>query len=346
MPPQGPPYGPPAGSPFSRAPGAAPQRPRRRAGWLPWVGGGCLLCLLMGGLLVALVAQGTDSALSSLGEGKIGVIRIEGVITGGRGSVGLMGGGGSGSDEIVRSLEKARRSPAIRAVVLRINSPGGSAAASEEIWKEVMKVRRAGKPVIASMGDVAASGGYYVASAADRIIADGATLTGSIGVIMESYDLTGLFKKYGVGENVTKSGKFKDIGSYSRPMTGPEKQLLQNVVNDVYEQFLDAVIQGRKGKVDPDELRQIADGRMFTGRQAKKLNLVDDIGNFQDALLSAAKAAHLTGSPRVVEMGRTSLLDILASDPDERLRLPAAGLDDEHLARVLRRALQEPTVPR
>ncbi|MBI3944698.1 MAG: signal peptide peptidase SppA [Armatimonadetes bacterium] len=269
------------------------------------------------------------------------------MITGGRGGTGLFGGA-SGSDSVVAQLARGRRDASIKAVVVRINSPGGSAAASQEIYAELMKIRKAGKPVVASMGDVAASGGYYVAAAADRIVANGSTLTGSIGVVMEMQNLQGLFQKIGVRSNTIKSGKFKDIGSSTRPMTPEERELLQGLVNDVYEQFVGAIIAGRK-QVDPARLRQLADGRIFTGRQAHALKLVDELGNLQDAVATAARLAGIRGRPTVVELRRTSLLDTLTGgEPGvgSDLRLPVGAAEEERLVRALRRLMYEQAVPR
>ena len=273
------------------------------------------------------------------GGQRIGVIRIEGAIMGGRGAGGLFGSG-AGSDDILAQIDRARRDSSIKAVVLRINSPGGSAAASEEIYKEVMRLRERHKPVIASMGDMAASGGYYVAAAADQIMADGSTLTGSIGVIMQMENLQGLMGKLGISSNTIKSGKFKDIGSYSRPMSAEERQLLQALINDTYEQFVSAVIAGRK-KMDPAMVRRLADGRIFTGRQALKHKMVDHLGNYQDAIRLAAKSAGITGTPTVVEMRRHGFLDMLSDTSTEgHMGLPSSG-EEQRLARLLRRLLAD-----
>lgn len=329
--------------PPPRAAARPPVPPRRDRSWVPWVGGGCLGCLPWLLLLVVALSQLGRAGHPSLPRGeRVGLISIEGPILGGSGSASFLGYSG-GADEIVRQLDRARRDSSIRAVVLRINSPGGSAAASQEIYEEVMKIRKARKPVIASMGDMAASGGYYVAAAADKIMANGSTLTGSIGVIMEMQNLQGLFDKIGIGSQTIKSGKFKDIGSSTRPMTAEERRLLQGLVDDTYEQFVEAVSAGRR-QLSKEQVRRLADGRIFTGRQARALNLVDTLGNLQDAIALAGKEAGIEGRPVVVEMGKRGVLDLLVGESPEygeRLRLPNSGAEEERLLRVLRRLLQE-----
>jgi protease IV len=173
---------------------------------------------------------------------------------------------------------------------------GGGVAPSQEIYEEVARVREA-KPVIASLGNVAASGGYYVASAATTIVADAGTLTGSIGVIMEFRQLQGLAEKVGVGENVVKSGPYKDIGHPLRPMTPAERTLLQGMVDDVYGQFVDAVATGRG--LPADKVRALADGRVYSGSQAKTAGLVDELGGLNTAIRIAWERGGQTGEPRV-----------------------------------------------
>ena len=232
--------------------------------------------------------------------GKVAVIRVEGVITGGRGSSGVLGGeSGAGAERIIDMLEQFRRDDSVRSLVLRINSPGGSAAGSQEVYQEVNRCRKEGKKVTVSMGDVAASGGYYIASAADRIYANPATMTGSIGVIMETADISGLLNKYNINLGAIKSGKHKDIGSPTRAMTPDEKALLQGLINDVFDQFVTDVSIGRH--MPKAAVRKIADGSVFTGRQAIKLGLVDKTGSMQDALRAAADDAGIKGDIQTVE---------------------------------------------
>jgi protease-4 len=202
---------------------------------------------------------------------------------------------------LVEQLEKARKDSSVKAIVLRINSPGGSAAASEEIYNEILRVRER-KPVYASMGDVAASGGYYIAAACNRVYANSATATGSIGVIMESPNLSGLFKKLGVDMQVVKSGKYKDMGNPARPLTSEERQLIQGMIDNTYEQFVTAVSNGRRMPIG--KVKSLATGRVYTGQQAKNLGLVDDIGGLRETILAAGKSGGISGEPKVAKYGR------------------------------------------
>lgn len=233
-------------------------------------------------------------------RGAVGVIRIEGVIT--DEEAGWTGAAGS----LRRTLEKlreARRDSAVAAVVIRINSPGGSAAAAQEIAKEVQRLRESGKTVVVSMGDVAASAAYWIASQGDVIVANPATVTGSIGVIMQWQSLEELLEKLGVQSETVKSGPFKDMGSPLRPATPEERKILQGIVNDTYEQFLADVAQGREGRLSPQRARELADGRIFTGRQALEEGLVDSLGNFYDAVRIAGVRAGLGEEPQLKELG-------------------------------------------
>jgi len=185
-------------------------------------------------------------------------------------------------------------------VVLRINSPGGSIGAVQEIYEEVNRLKEKGKKVVVSMGDVGASGAYYIACAADKIVANPGTITGSIGVLMSLGNMEELFRKIGIKIEVIKRGKHKDIGSLSREMTAEERRLLQGVIDDAYDQFLRVVIEGRNLKKSKAE--KLAQGQVFTGRQAKDLGLIDEIGNFQDAVRLAGKLAGIPGEPKVIEL--------------------------------------------
>ena len=234
----------------------------------------------------------------------IALIRVEGVITSGRGSRSMFGGGSAGSERIIGILEEFRKDKSVKSGVIRINSPGGTPAGAQEVYREIMRVRRDGKKITVSMGDVAASGGYYIASAADTIFADSATITGSIGVIMETSDIHDLLNRVGVKLETIKSGKYKDVGSYSRAMTPDERALLQSVLDDVYDQFVTDVAAGRRKVLTESDVRKLADGRIFTGRQALKLKLVDRIGSLEDALRSAADDAGIKGDFQVTEYER------------------------------------------
>lgn len=267
--------------------------------------------------LVLTLSHGSN--LSLVGGDQVALIRVEGVITSDRGGGGLFGGGGgAGAEHIVELLEQFRKDDSVKSGVLRINSPGGSAAGSQEVYQEIMKCRKSGKKLTVSMGDVAASGGYYIASAADRILADQATLTGSIGVIMHTADLHELYSKIGISMGAIKTGPYKDIGSSDRPMTPQEKQLLQNLINDVYNQFITDVSNGRH--IPVADVRKIADGRIFTGSQAVELKLVDQVGTLQDALKAAAKDAGIKGEFEITEYEREKgVLDVLMGDTESSL---------------------------
>ena len=228
--------------------------------------------------------------------GKVAVIYLEGVMSAGQSSD-LWSGGSAGSN-ITSDLRKAANSPEISAVVLRLNSPGGTPVAAQEIANEIDRLRDSGKVVVTSMGDTAASAAYWVAARTDVIVANPGTLTGSIGVIMETPNLQKLFETLGVSVDIIKSGPYKDIGSYSRPATPEERAILQAVVDDIFEQFIEAVAQGRE--METEQVRQLADGRVFTGRQALEAGLVDQLGDLQDAVTLAGKLAGLKGEPEVV----------------------------------------------
>jgi len=261
-------------------------------------------------ILIAIAAAWVGIGMAGAGFGdKVALIHVDGVITSGRGSGGLFGDGSAGSEYVVGLLERARKDGSVKSVVVRINSPGGSAAGSQEIYQEVNKVRRSGKKVTVSMGDVAASGGYYIACAADRIYAQPSTLTGSIGVIMATADVHELLGKLGIDLGSIKSGKHKDMGTFTRPMTPDERRIAQDLISDVFDQFVADVSKGRK--LDKGEVKKLADGRVYTGRQALKLKLIDRLGGLEDALRAAADDAGIKGEFDVVEYERGGLLDLL-----------------------------------
>jgi len=201
----------------------------------------------------------------------------------------------------------------VSALVLRVNSPGGGAAASQEIYDYVIRMKDSGMPVVVSMGAVAASGGYYISCPADSIIANPGTLTGSIGVLMTFSNLEELFGKVGVGFETIKSGRYKDTGTWDRQMTEEERALLQTTVDDIHAQFVEAVAAGRN--MEPEEVEALADGRIFSGRQAMNEGLVDALGTLEDAVATAGRMAGIRGRPHVqepVRPGRLTLLDLIA----------------------------------
>ena len=252
--------------------------------------------------------------------GTVGVIRIEGVIMGEPGG-GWMSEPGN-VQTIMSELRSAQRDEAVRSVVIRINSPGGSSAAAQEIVKEVQRLRQSGKKVVVSMGDVAASAGYWIAAPADTIVANPSTLTGSIGVIMMWQNFEQLLNKLGIDSEVVKSGPYKDIGSPVRAPSDTEKEMLQGIVDDTYRQFLDDLIKYRTGKISPEKLAEVADGRVLTGRQAYDLGLVDEMGNFYDAVQLAGRLAGIEGEPELKEY--------TAATPWERFFSRLAGSLSSH----------------
>lgn len=262
------------------------------------------IIILAIGSVVAAVALVEPRAAGTLAgtPDTIAVIRIEGPIAGGEGSSDILGST-VGADRIIEHIREAQNDDSIKAVVLRINSPGGSAAASQEIGNEVVKLRDSGKVVVTSMGDVAASGGYWIASLSDKIVANPATITGSIGVIMQLNNLEEFYRKLGLEVITIKSGPHKDMGSAARDLTEKEREILQAMVNDIFDQFVNVVADGRK--MDVERVRAIADGRVFTGRQAVEAGLVDELGDFYDAVDTAAELAGLEDYD-VREIGRLS----------------------------------------
>jgi protease-4 len=255
-------------------------------------------CLIISGLFVLLIIISLVLTLFQKSiplKSRIALVRIEGPIF--------------DSKDAVEEIKEHVRDKSIKAIVLRVDSPGGAVAPSQEIYSEVKKAA-AKKKVIVSMGSVAASGGYYISAPATRIMANPGTLTGSIGVIMEIPNIEELMKKIGVKSEVVKSGKNKDIGSAFRLMKTEDRRLLQDVLDNVHEQFMRAVAEGRKMKME--DVRGLADGRIFTGEQALQHGLIDEIGTLEDATRAAAKMVGITGEPDVVsKKDRLSFIDIL-----------------------------------
>ena len=280
------------------------------------------VALIAAGLTVGVIALFLGTVwlmLTALEEGglpgsaKVAIVEVEGII-------GVGASGGVDTDAIVRMLGEHRDNPSVAAVVLRVNSPGGVVAPTQEIFAAVERVRAAGKPVVASMGSVAASGGYYVAVAANRVYANPGTLTGSIGVVMQLANVEGLLKKVGVDYIVVKAGAYKDIGNIARPMKPEERQVLQALLDDVYGQFVKAVAE-RRG-LDEKTVRGFADGRIYSGQQARALKMVDEMGGLEDAIEAAAKLAGIVGRPKLIyPRRRFSLRDLVQN----RLGLDAAA---------------------
>jgi protease IV len=252
-------------------------------------------------VFVALLLGGDKQLLGGKG---VGLVEVKGLII--------------DSQETVRQLNELRENERVKAIVLRIDSPGGVVGPSQEIYAEVKKLS-AVKKVVVSMGSLAASGGYYIAAPAVRIIANPGTITGSIGVLMKFSNVEGLLGKIGMKAFTLKTGKYKDVGSPVRPMSDQDKVMLQGVIDSAHGQFVKAVAEGRKLPVE--EVRQIADGRIFTGEQALALKLVDRLGTLQDAVEEAGKLAGIKGEPQVIRPARKKklLLDMLVEEATARI---------------------------
>ena len=256
---------------------------------------GCLIVLVLLLLLLALSATIAPLQKKVPSGEKVAIVRIEGPIM--------------DSKTAIEEIRDYARNQSIRAIVLRVDSPGGAVAPAQEIYEEVRKAVSK-KKVVVSMGSLAASGGYYISAPASRILANPGTLTGSLGVIMEIPNIEGLMGKLGVKAEVIKSGRHKDIASVFRGIGKEERGILQGVLDDVHEQFIKAVAEGRKMSLE--NVKELADGRIFTGRQAVEVGLVDELGNLEDAVNVAAKLAGIKGEPEVVDKKeKPSIIDFL-----------------------------------
>lgn len=279
--------------------GITPPRPKSSR-WLWWS---------LGGLFLAIFSfrMGTWSSGATEGGGmgeKVGIITIEGLIY--------------SSDKIVKNLDKFLERKDIKAIVLRINSAGGMVAPTQEIFEKVKKVRKV-KPIISSLGSVAASGGYYIAIAGDSILANGGTILGSIGVIMEYPVVEKLLDKIGIAFQTIKSGELKDTGSSTRKPTEKDVKYLQEVVDDLFDQFVTAVSVERS--MSREKVKALADGRVFTGVQSLELGLVDRLGTFEDAIALAGKLGNITGKPKTVRVKkkRPSFLDWFMGEMGQKI---------------------------
>jgi protease-4 len=263
------------------------------------------LMILAGVALLALgIMIGSDSDFMAK-PNRIGVIEVKGTIV--------------EVQETLKSLRAFRKDANVKAVLVRIDSPGGGIAPSQELYRELRRVAEE-KPVVSSLGAVAASGGYYVATATQRIISNPGTITGSIGVISYFPNLKDLFEKIGFQSVIIKSGRYKDVGNPGREMTQQEKELIQTTIDEAHRQFVADVAQGRK--IPEENVREIADGRILMGEMALKLGLVDELGNLEDAVLTAAQMGKIEGEPELIyaKKRKYSLLDLLlGSDISERL---------------------------
>ncbi len=319
QPPRTPPPMPPYASPPPAPP--APQKSNRGLFLLFGLAGALLLCALLplAFFFVALAAGGSGGGLASAaprweeqviagsGSERIVVIEVSGAI-------GVetpdFGGRQLTTEQYIQQIQQAANDSRVRAVVLRINSPGGGVVASNEIHAALMQFRETGKPLIASMGTVAASGGYYIATAAERIYANPDTFTGSLGVIISLLNYEETLEKIGLQQLVFKSGELKDIGSPARPLSDEERDILQAIVDQAYAGFVDVIVAGRN--LPRDRVLELADGRIYTGMQAQQLGLVDELGNRDDAIAEAKTRAGLPDDALVVRYSSTpSLLSLL-----------------------------------
>jgi len=273
-----------------------------------------LLIFLAVAVIVGSFISGKRPPVSKTGE-QVGVIFIDGLIVGGS-SQGVFGGI-AGSQDIMKQVREAAEDATVKAVVLRINSPGGTVPATQEIAREVEKLKETGKVVVASMGDVGASGAFWIAAKTDKIYANPGTITGSIGVRMDYYNLEELYDKLGIEMDVIKSGAHKDIGSPVRDITPQERDLLQEMVDEMYAQFIDVVAEGRN--LPKERVRELATGRIWTGSQAKELGLVDELGNYYDAIKGAAEMAGIRGKPSLKFFGKPSPLEAILGAGVKRL---------------------------
>ena len=275
-----------------------------------------LLMVLLG--LAGLATLGSaivfwfDEDRSWKSEPRIGVVVLRGIILDAKNPVEL--------------LKKYRKDDRVKAIIVRVDSPGGSVAAAQEIYREIVRTLPQ-KKVVISMGNVAASGGYYIAAAGNRIMANPGTLTGSIGVVMQFSNVQELMHKIGVSLEVVKSGAFKDIGSPVRRMKPEERRLLEGVIQNVHRQFVDVVAEARR--LPKSEVEKIADGRIFTGEQAKALGLVDELGSLEDAVELTKKMARISGEVKLVypEKKKFSLWDLILNRVMGEIRenLPLTG---------------------
>jgi protease-4 len=266
---------------------------------------GCLVGVIIGFILSGVIVWLVSGFDFSVKGNRVGEIDINGTIV--------------SSQETLKQIKEFRKESSIKAIVLRIDSPGGAVGPSQEIYREIRRTVKT-KPVVASMGSVAASGGYYIASAASHIVANPGTLTGSIGVIIHLPNFHELFGKIGYQMTTIKSGKFKDVGNPAREMTPEEKELLQTTIDETYRQFVRDVASARN--LPEEEVFRIADGRVIMGEKALELKLVDQLGNFEDAVNKAGELGKIVGEPEVqkAKKSRSSILDLLVgNDVSERL---------------------------
>jgi protease-4 len=286
-------------------------RPRKPRAGMFFFGAfsGCLVVLggmLLLGLLIAVTANNDSTTRGDVFGDKVAIIPIDGEILGSR--------------EAIDALHRYARNSSVKAMVVRINSPGGAIAPSQEIYEEIRNVRtQSGKPIIASLDSVAASGGYYIAAACDSIVANPGSITGSIGVILQWMETKDLLAWAKVRPQTITSGVMKAAGSPYQDLTDAERAYLQSIVTQLHGQFVHAVASGRKGKLTEADVSRIADGRVFTGEQALRLKLVDQLGNLDDAIRVAGKLGGIAGRPGTIYPKKRArgLFDALTSEDSD-----------------------------
>jgi protease-4 len=283
------------------------------------VGGGIFFVFLMAVFTLVLFTvrheQNRTEIVSSGSGGTIAIVDLDGVIT--------------SPKDVVKDLKKFAKDDSVKAIVLHIDSPGGGVAASEEIYREVRRIRdEKKKPIVASIETVGASGAYYVASGTSKIFADHGSIVGSIGVIMEWYNYADLVKWAKMKNIVIKTGEFKDTGNPARDITPAEQQYLQGMANDMLGQFIASVASGRGLK--PEDVKAIADGKVWTGEQAKQMKLVDDLGDFETAIKDTANSVGISGEPTLVraEKEKHTLFDLVFGDNSDLLPTPGKLMQD------------------
>lgn len=272
-----------------------------------WIVLGALVLFVVGGLGL----MGINAALQGGVGGRVGIVEYSGVVTD-EGSASVFGIAQGGAREFIKDLKRAERDDTIKAVVLRINSPGGSPAASQEMYGAIRRLRQK-KPVVCSIGDVAASGGYYMAVACEKIYASPSSVTGSIGVISQSLNVADLLKRYGVKNATQKTGRYKDMGNPFGPIDPAHVQYEKVLLQNIYNQFINDVLAGRKDKLTRAQLLKLADGRIYTGEQAKKNGLIDELGGFHEAIEAAGKLAMIKGTPSTTNLSEGGLFGKLDS---------------------------------
>ena len=272
-------------------------RPKTNLNWLWWGLGAFIVSII----IFRLGALSANSSIEGTGK-KVGIIKINGPII--------------SSESTVSQLEKFKNRKDISAIVLRIDSPGGLVAPTQEIYEKVKSLRGI-KPVVTSMGSVAASGGYYIALGSDTLIANPGTIVGSIGVIMNYPIATELLGKVGIKFETVKSGDLKDVGSYSREATDADRKHLNDMVTNIHSQFVSAVRENRS--IKRSELIKLADGRVFTGLQSKELGLIDLLGTYEDAIALAGSMSQIKGKPKTVQINKknNSFLDLFTSNLEQ-----------------------------